>query len=69
MKRCYEKEHWKHNFGEESYYHCGNGRTLSDGKRYCPNDGKLLGYVGYCAYINPPPEPEAKQITFDDLEE
>lgn len=54
MKRCFEEEWSMQLFGKADHYYCGGGLTLSDGRRYCPDDGKLKGYVGYCAAINPP---------------
>ena len=66
MKRCYEKEHRLALSGEfDGFYHCGNGRTLSDGLRYCPQGGKLQGYFGWCACKELPKENEYEDLKND----
>lgn len=68
MKRCYEQEWYEIATGcKENGNHCGDHVTFN-GVDYCPYDGKLKDYFGWCADIEPPPRKTEKyeQLSFFD---
>ena len=68
MKRCYEQEWYEIATGcKEETNHCGDHRTIN-GIDYCPYDGKLKDYFGWCADIEPI-HPTCEQLSFFDKTE